>query len=68
MDDESPEVRSNAAEVLGNFGPVARDAIGKLYYLRINDKSGTVSVFAHYALRKICTAAEYDGLNLKRQN
>jgi hypothetical protein len=66
LDDNSPEVRSNAAEVLGNFGPEAREAICKLYYLRTEDTSGTVRMFSHHALREICTSDEYDGLILKQ--
>ena len=64
LDDELPEVRANAAEVLGVFGPRAKDAADKLYFLRINDKSGTVRLFAHYALKEIF-GGDYDGLDLK---
>jgi hypothetical protein len=64
LEDEDPETRSHAAEVLGNFGPKAREAICKLYVLRTEDVSGTVRLFSHHALKEICPD-EYDGLNLK---
>ena len=64
LDDDLPEVRANATEALGVFGPDARDAAEKLYYLRKNDTSGTVRLFAHYALKEIF-GGDYDGLHLK---
>lgn len=67
LDDDLPEVRANAAERLGLFGPDAEDATNKLYDLRINDKSGSVRLFAHYALKEI-SVGDYDGLYLRPNN
>lgn len=60
LDDELPEVRANASEVLGTFGPDAEVAGDKLHFLRKNDTSGTVRLFAHYALKEIFVG-DYDG-------
>ena len=67
LDDDLPEVRATAAERLGLFGPDAEDAVNKLYDLRINDKSGSVRLFAYYALKEIFVG-DYDGLHLKTTN
>ena len=60
LDDDLPEIRANASEVLGTFGPVAKNAADKLHNLRKNDTNGTVRLFAHYALKEIF-AGDYDG-------
>lgn len=60
LDDDLPEVRANASEVLGTFGPDAKIAADKLHILRKNDTSGTVRLFAHYALKEIIVG-DYDG-------
>ena len=65
LDDENAETRANASEALGTFGQDAVHAGEKLYTLRINDNSGTVRLFAHYALKEIF-ADEYDGQHLTR--
>lgn len=64
LDDDLPEVRASASELLGTFGPDARNAAEKLYDLRKNDGSGTVRLFAHYALKEIFSG-EYEQLILK---